>query len=178
MRSGVASSPRTRNSVGTTRDRLRLRRASRPKDRTTWQATSLGTKPTAAMPARPSQSRDARQSPINRSPVNQVVQIIQSAATTSVRTYKCKSFLTDPTPRHARPNSKARAKESKTTRVVHAFPRTGLIRLREQTTASVATVEVRLAGGRCLHRPTMKLHRQIDAARDDGRGRPGPCTHR
>jgi hypothetical protein len=35
--------------------------------------------------------------------------------------------LTDPTPRHARPDSKARAKESKTTRVVHAFPRTGLI---------------------------------------------------
>jgi hypothetical protein len=34
--------------------------------------------------------------------------------------------LTDPTPRHARPDSKARAKESKTTRVVHAFPRTGL----------------------------------------------------
>jgi hypothetical protein len=52
------------------------------------------------------------------------------------------------------------------------------IRLREQTTASVATAGVRLAGGRCLHQPTMKLHRQIDAARDDGRGRPGPCTHR
>ena len=52
------------------------------------------------------------------------------------------------------------------------------LRLREQTTASVATAGVRLAGGRCLHQPTMKLHRQIDAARDDGRGRPGPCTHR
>ena len=45
-------------------------------------------------------------------------------------------------------------------------------------TASVATGRAQWAVDRRQHRPTRTLHRHIGAARDDGRGRLGPCTHR